>query len=156
MSNPSDKRRRESIGAADDLERWFGGDFVPTETFRPIAPNIQVYRPQLTSVLSIANRVTGVALGLGALGLVAWLIAAASGPHLFLIAQNIVFSWPGEIFLIGLTFAFFLHFLGGVRHLVWDTVRGFELRSIYASGWAVVITSIILTAATWVFALRGG
>jgi succinate dehydrogenase / fumarate reductase cytochrome b subunit len=99
---------------------------------------------------------TGVVLSLGALGLVAWLIAAASGPRSFQIAQDIISSWPGETFLISLTFAFLLHLFGGVRHLVWDTVRGFELRSIYASGWAVVIASIVLTAVTWGVVLMVG
>ena len=48
---------------------------------RPLSPNIQIYRPQLTSVLSIVNRITGVVLSLGAVGLVVWLSAAAAGPN---------------------------------------------------------------------------
>ena len=55
--------------------------------------------------------------------------------------------------LFGCTFAFFLHLCGGIRHLVWDTVHGFELRSIYISGWAVVAASIALTVAAWVASL---
>jgi succinate dehydrogenase / fumarate reductase cytochrome b subunit len=51
--------------------------------------------------------------------------------------------------LFGATFAFFLHFCGGIRHLVWDTVHGFELRSIYISGWVVVAASIVLTVVAW-------
>ncbi len=117
---------------------------------RPLSPNIQIYRPQLTSVLSIANRITGVVLSLGALGLVAWLVAAALGPQPYAAVQGALISWPGQIVLVAFTFAFFLHLCGGIRHLVWDTGRGFELRSIYASGWAVVAASIVLTVATWV------
>jgi succinate dehydrogenase / fumarate reductase cytochrome b subunit len=116
---------------------------------RPLSPNIQVYRPQLTSVLSIANRMTGVLLSLGAVGLVAWLIAAALGPRPFAVVQSVYASWPGQVLLAGVTFAFFMHLCGGIRHLVWDTVHGFELRAIYASGWAVVGASIALTAAAW-------
>jgi len=52
--------------------------------------------------------------------------------------------------LFGTTFAFFLHFCGGIRHLVWDTVHGLELRSIYISGWAVVTASVVLTVVAWV------
>jgi succinate dehydrogenase cytochrome b subunit len=55
--------------------------------------------------------------------------------------------------LFGCTFAFFLHLCGGIRHLVWDTVHGFELRSIYISGWTVVASSVALTVAAWVISL---
>jgi succinate dehydrogenase / fumarate reductase, cytochrome b subunit len=117
---------------------------------RPLSPNIQIYRPQLTSVLSIANRITGVVLSLGALGLVARLVAAALGPQAYAAMQEALISWPGQVALVAFTFAFFLHLCGGIRHLLWDTARGFELRSIYASGWAVIAASIVLTAAAWV------
>jgi succinate dehydrogenase / fumarate reductase cytochrome b subunit len=64
--------------------------------------------------------------------------------------QSAFASWIGRIALFGATFAFFLHLCGGIRHLVWDTVHGFELRSIYISGWAVVAASVVLTVAAWV------
>jgi succinate dehydrogenase cytochrome b subunit len=117
---------------------------------RPLSPNIQIYRPQLTSVLSIANRLTGIVLSLGSVGLVVWLSTAALGPEPYAAVQKALVSWPGEIALTAFTFAFFMHLCGGIRHLVWDTVHGFELRSIYASGWVVVATSIALTAAAWI------
>ena len=120
---------------------------------RPLSPNIQIYRPQLTSVLSIANRITGVLLSVGAVGLVVWLIAAAPGPQAYAAVQGAIASWIGQIVLFGCTFAFFLHLCGGIRHLVWDTVHGFELRSIYVSGWAVVAASVALTVAAWVASL---
>lgn len=117
---------------------------------RPRSPNIQIYRPQLTSVLSILNRITGVILSLGAVGLVGWLVAAAMGPRAYAEVQSIITSWAGQTLLFGFVFAFFLHLCGGIRHLVWDTVRGFELRSIYISGWLVVFASIGLTLFGWV------
>jgi succinate dehydrogenase / fumarate reductase cytochrome b subunit len=115
---------------------------------RPQSPNIQIYRPQLTSVLSIANRITGIVLSLAAVGLVLWLSAAAAGPEAYGAVRGVIASWPGQVVLLGCTFAFFLH-----RHLFWDTVRGFELRSIYISGWAVVAASVILTLAAWIAGL---
>lgn len=120
---------------------------------RPRSPNIQIYRPQLTSVLSILNRITGVALSVCAVVLVIWLIAAATGPQAYGLVQGVVASWVGQIMLFGATFAFFLHLCGGIRHLVWYTVHGFELRSIYISGWVVVVASVVLTLATWVLSL---
>lgn len=120
------------------------------ERRRPLSPNIQIYRPQLTSVLSIVNRITGVVLSLGAVGLVVWVGAAAAGRRPFDAIQGAITSWGGQIVLFGCTFAFFLHLCGSIRHLVWDTVRGFELRSIYISGWAIVAASVVLTAAAWI------
>ena len=121
--------------------------------FRPLSPNIQHYRPQLTSVLSIVNRITGVLLSACAIVLVFWLIAAATGPRAYAAVQDVLASWPGQIILFGVTFAFFLHLCGGIRHLVWDTVHGFELRSIYISGWVVVAASVALTLAAWTISL---
>ena len=117
---------------------------------RPLSPHLQIYRPQLTSVLSFAHRVSGIALGLCAVVLVALLIAAAYGPQSYAALQAFVQSWPGQILLLAGTFAFFLHLCGGVRHLFWDTGRGFELRTIYASGWIVVVASVTLSAIAWI------
>lgn len=124
----------------------------PVGRSRPLSPNIQIYRPQLTSVLSIANRITGVTLSMFAVGLVIWLVAAASGPGPYATAQSLVISWPGQIVLFGSSFAFFLHLCGGIRHLVWDTGHGFALGTIYRSGWLVVIASIVLTIFAWAIA----
>lgn len=95
------------------------------ERTRPLSPNIQIYRPQLTSVLSIANRITGLVLSVGAVVLVVWLIAAATGPQAYAAVQGAIASWIGHIVLFGCTFAFFLHLCGGIRHLVWDAGYGF-------------------------------
>lgn len=125
------------------------GSSLSATRIRPVSPNIQIYRPQLTSVLSIANRITGIALSLGAIGLVAWLTAAAAGPPAYAAIQKILTSWIGQVLLFGFTFAFFMHLCGGIRHLVWDTVHGFDLRSIYLGGWLVVAASVTLTVAAW-------
>jgi len=114
---------------------------------------MQIYRPQLTSVLSILNRITGIILSVGAVVLVIWLVAASAGPQAYAAVQGAIASWIGQIVLFGATFAFFLHLCGGIRHLIWDTVHGFELRAVYISGWAVVAASIVLTVAAWVVSL---
>ncbi|MHA6646247.1 succinate dehydrogenase, cytochrome b556 subunit [Mesorhizobium sp. A623] len=126
---------------------------VSRKRTRPLSPNIQVYRPQLTSVLSIANRITGVALSACAVVLVFWLVAAARGPDAYSRFQIVLGSWPGRILLLAASFAFFLHLCGGLRHLVWDSVQAFELRQIYASGWIIVIASVALTLASWLISL---
>lgn len=126
------------------------------EFTRPRSPHLQNYRPQLTSVLSFANRVSGVVLALAAVGWVAWLVAAATGPTAYQAFEVFATSIAGKILLFIATLALFLHLCGGIRHLAWDAVLGFELRSIYASGWVVVIATLLLTAATWIAALRMG
>ena len=79
-----------------------------TKRTRPLSPNVQIYRPQLTSVLSVLNRITGIVLSIGAVALVIWLLAAAAGPQAFSVVQGAIASWAGQIVLFIFTFAFFL------------------------------------------------
>lgn len=125
---------------------------------RPLSPHLQVYRPQLTSILSILHRLTGVALAPGTLLLVYWLAAAANGPEAYFAAQEVIGSILGRLVLLGWTFALFYHLCNGVRHLVWDVGYGFELPTAYLTGWLVVIASFVLTLGAWAlgYALRAG
>lgn len=124
---------------------------------RPLSPNIQNYRPQLTSVLSIANRITALICAVAMVAFVAWLVAAFLGSQSYEALYAAAASPPGRLLLVMTTFAFFLHLCGSIRHLFWDAVIGFELRTIYASGWAVVAASAVLTAAAWLIgrAMKG-
>ena len=116
---------------------------------RPLSPHLQIYRPQLTSVLSITHRATGVALAVGTLLLAWWLIAAATGPEAYAEVQAVLASWIGRLLLIGWTIALFYHLCNGIRHLFWDAGYGFELRTTYVSGWLVILATLVLTAVTW-------
>ena len=124
---------------------------------RPLSPHLQIYRPQLTSVLSITHRATGIALSVGTLVLVWWLVAAATGPVAYGHMQGFLGSWIGVLLLIGWAFSFFYHLCNGVRHLVWDTGHGLDLPNVYASGWAVVGGSVVLTLIAVIagFAIKG-
>ena len=117
---------------------------------RPLSPHLQVYKPQITSVLSILHRTTGVGLGIGTLLLAWWLIAAAAGPEAFETAQAFIGSVIGRILLFGFTIALFYHLANGIRHLVWDAGYGFELSTVAKSGWAVLIATVVLTLLAWV------
>jgi succinate dehydrogenase / fumarate reductase cytochrome b subunit len=125
---------------------------------RPLSPHLQIYKPQLTSVLSILHRITGVALAIGTLLLVWWLIAAATGPGAYDSAQSFIGSILGRLLLLGWTFALFYHLANGIRHLLWDAGWGFELSTAYTTGWLVVIVSIVLTVVSWLggYAALGG
>ena len=117
---------------------------------RPLSPHLQIYKPQLTSVLSITHRATGMFLSFGALLLITWLVAIALGLETYLIITDFFNSILVQLLLIGLTFSLYYHLANGIRHLVWDCGFGFELPKAYLSGWLVVAFSIIATTLTWV------
>ena len=122
-----------------------------------MSPHLQVYRPQITSILSILHRIMGIALAGGAVLLVYWLSAAAYGPEAFERAQWFFATWVGQTLLFGLTFSLFYHAANGIRHLFWDVGLGFGLPVLRATGMLVVIVALGLTAATWVVAyIRAG
>ena len=116
---------------------------------RPLSPHLQIYRWQLTSVMSILHRFTGIALAAGTLLLAWWLVALASGEGAFNAAQGFVGSWLGKLLLLGWSFAVFFHLANGIRHLFWDAGYGFEIKTTYASGWTVVAASALLTVLAW-------
>jgi succinate dehydrogenase / fumarate reductase cytochrome b subunit len=124
---------------------------------RPLSPHLQIYKPQISSVLSILHRITGAALGIGLLLLAWWLIAAASGPDAFATVQGFIGSWLGRTILFGFTWALFYHLLNGIRHLGWDLLLGLDLPTMTRTGWTVVIGSVVLTILTWIvaYAVRG-
>jgi succinate dehydrogenase / fumarate reductase cytochrome b subunit len=122
---------------------------------RPLSPHLQVYKPQMTSVLSITHRATGVFLTLGAIYVVYWLYAVAQGGDSFVMAQAIATHWLGQLVLLGLTFATFFHLANGCRHLLWDAGMALELGPAYQTGWAVLIFSILGTGMTWWLILGG-
>ena len=97
---------------------------------RPLSPHLQVYKPMLTTAMSIMHRVTGVALYFGSFLIVWWLVAAASGTSYFSMVDGFFGSWFGRLILFGYTWALIHHAIGGVRHLIWDTGRGFELAAV--------------------------
>lgn len=117
---------------------------------RPLSPHLQIYRWQITMVMSIAHRATGVALAVGTLLLVWWLAALAAGPAAFAQAQGFIGSWFGLLLLFGWSVALFYHLCNGIRHLVWDMGRGFEISSMYTSGYAALIATAALTVIAWV------
>ena len=112
---------------------------------RPLSPHLQVYRPQLTTVLSVLHRGTGLALSMGAVALVTWLAAIASGPAAYGRAQSIFAASWFRLLLAGWAFCGFYHLANGIRHLAWDVGWGYEIPQAYASGWTVVAFALLTT-----------
>ncbi len=133
---------------------------APTrQSERPLSPFMlgQYYRFQLTSVLSFAHRVTGIGLSLGTLLVAGWLVTLAAGGTRYAQLAPHLHAWYGKAILFAYSWTLMYHLCNGIRHLVWDTGRGFDIPVAYKSGYVVVIGSVLLTAAIWALAFaRGG
>jgi len=117
---------------------------------RPLSPHIQIYRPQLTSVLSILHRFSGMLLAAATLLLTYWVLSVANGAEAYAGAQAFLGSWFGRVILFACSLSLFYHLCNGVRHLFWDAGLGLELETAYASGKAVVGASVALTLLAWI------
>lgn len=122
----------------------------PKTVERPLSPHLQIYKPMLTMMMSIVHRITGSALYAGTLLLAWWLVATAAGPGPFETAQWFFGSWIGRIVLFGYTWALMHHMLGGIRHFIWDTGRGFEYPAREYLAQATIIGSVVLTVLIWI------
>ena len=116
---------------------------------RPLSPHLQVYRPQVTSVLSILHRGTGLFLVLGTLMVSFWVIALALGHNIFVSYQSWLGSLMGKVLLVFWSFSLFYHWANGIRHLLWDIGWGYDIDRVYMTGWIVVSISVILTSLLW-------
>lgn len=113
---------------------------------RPLSPHLQIYRPQMTSILSITHRMSGVALTAGAALIAFWLLAVALGPETYATAVAICTSWLGSLVMIGFAAALFFHLCNGIRHLFWDAGYGYDLDAAQRSGILVLVATAVMTA----------
>jgi succinate dehydrogenase / fumarate reductase cytochrome b subunit len=129
-----------------------------TDSRRPLSPHLQIYRPMLTMMMSIAHRLSGAALATGFVLLAWWLIAISSGPEAYATVESFFASIAGRIILFLYSWALLHHMLGGIRHLIWDTGRGLDKVSIEIFAWATIIGSTLLNVLLWAagYWLRGG
>lgn len=127
-------------------------------TERPLSPHLQIYTMTINMTMSIVHRITGGALYFGTLLLAWWLLAAAMGPEQFAAANWFFGSILGQLILFGYTWALIHHALGGIRHLIWDTGRGFDLKTVDTLCWSSIIGSVTLTILLWagILFLGGG
>lgn len=120
---------------------------------RPTSPHLTIYRPQISTVLSILHRFSGIGLYAGLILLTVWLCTAAYSPDAYSSLHACLSSLIGKLFLFCWTAAFYYHFGNGIRHLFWDIGKGFDLPIMATSGWMVVIFSVVMTGLTWGFIL---
>ena len=117
---------------------------------RPLSPHLSIYKPMLTMMMSIVHRITGGALYFGTLLVAWWLIAAASGPKSYAGIGSFINSLFGRVILFGYTWALVHHMLGGIRHLIWDTGRGFGPHEREFLAMATLVGSVSLTIVVWI------
>jgi succinate dehydrogenase / fumarate reductase cytochrome b subunit len=120
---------------------------------RPLSPHLQIYYPPVNMVMSIVHRITGGALYFGSLLLAWWLSAAAIGPDYYNYVMSWFATWPAKLVLLGYTWALMHHMLGGIRHFIWDTGHGYDLKTVDVLSWGTLAGSLILTALIWYAAL---
>ena len=123
---------------------------------RPLSPHLQIYSKQITSVMSIFHRITGVVLAIGSLGLLWVLVSAGMGEQAFAATQACLVSPLGRLALAAYSAALMYHLFNGIRHLAWDAGKGFDLPSVYRSGYAVIALTVLATAGIWWLALGTG
>lgn len=121
----------------------------PQSRERPLSPHLQVYKPQLTSGLSILHRATGAALAIGTLLVAWWLIAAAAGEVEYNVVRYFITTNIGLLLLFGWSVALYYHLCNGIRHLLWDMGYLFKIKNAYRAGYTVLTATAILTGATW-------
>src|ERR1700680_2234789 len=122
---------------------------------RPLSPFMfpTWYRFQITSLMSILHRLTGIALAVGSIVLAWWLVAVAAGGELFEVTHAVIASPIGVLLLFLWSVAFFYHLCNGIRHLAWDAGYGFEIRKAYLSGYGVLAATVVLTVVAWLYVL---
>ncbi len=116
---------------------------------RPLSPHLQIYKPMLTMMMSIAHRITGATLYFGMIVLAWWLISAAVGPNAYANVEWFMGSIVGRFILFGYTWALTHHMLGGIRHLIWDLGHGFGAQEREWLAAATIVGSVGLTIALW-------
>lgn len=121
---------------------------------RPMSPHLTVWRWGPHMLVSILHRITGSGLAtIGAIAMVWWLAAAATGAEAYASFADHADNWYGVVIGIGLSWALFQHTLSGIRHLVMDIGAGYELST--NKFWAnmTMVGSVVLTALLWIFIL---
>ncbi len=115
----------------------------------PLSPHLQIYRWQISSLLSIAHRITGILNLLGLIFISAWISSAGIGENLFEYFSVFLKSFIGKFILIGFTWSISYHLLSGIRHFFWDLGYGYEIKTANISGVIVIVSSLLLTVFLW-------
>lgn len=129
-------------------------DSGPNADARPLSPHLQIYSPLINMMMSIIHRISGAALYFGTVIMVVWLLAVATGRGNYDLFTSLLKTPVGLAVMAGYTWALVHHALGGIRHLIWDTGRGFTLWVVNAMSWLTILASLTITGCIWAFILK--
>tara|TARA_B100002051_G_C16577278_1_gene555748 strand:- start:363 stop:749 length:387 start_codon:yes stop_codon:yes gene_type:complete len=115
----------------------------------PLSPHLQIYRWNISSLLSITHRISGVINLLALILIFFWLLFLSFGESNYESFLLVINSFFGKFILIGFIWSMTFHILSGIRHLIWDLGYGFEINIANISGVAVIILSLLLTVIFW-------
>tara|TARA_Y100000590_G_scaffold70549_1_gene77204 strand:- start:5947 stop:6348 length:402 start_codon:yes stop_codon:yes gene_type:complete len=118
---------------------------------RPLSPHLQIYKPQITSILSISHRFTGVILYLSTFLVSLWLFCTAFNSNLKIILNNFLFSHLGQVVLFFISLSFTYHLLNGLRHIIWDFGYGFNIKNVYLTGFVIIFLTLTINIYIWFF-----
>ena len=117
---------------------------------RPLSPHLSIHKKVLTSVFSIFHRFTGICLSLGSVLLSVWIILIALGPTYYSMFQTLSSLIIFKIFLFLWTLTIFYHLYNGIRYLFWSYGKMMKLSTVYKSGYAVIVLSVLSTLLVWI------
>ena len=112
---------------------------------KPLSPHIQIYSWNISSLISISHRITGVINILALTIICFWIASFLFGSSIYGIIQNILNSFFGKLLVIGITWSFSFQILSEIRHLFWDLGYGFEIKTSKISGVIVIFGSFVIT-----------
>ena len=116
---------------------------------RPLSPHLSIHKKLLTAVFSIFHRFTGIGLSVGAVLLSLWIITLALGEEYYVVFQTISSFFIFKVILFLWTLAIFYHLYNGIRYLIWSYGKMMDLNTVYKTGYAVLVLSLMSTLLVW-------
>ena len=120
-----------------------------SDSKNPLSPHLQIYRWQISSLLSITHRITGILNLFGLIFISAWICSAGIGENLFEYFSVLLKSFLGKFILLSFTWSMSYHLLSGIRHFFWDLGYGYEIKTANISGIVVIVSSLFMTVLLW-------
>ena len=118
----------------------------------PLTPHLQIYRWQISSLLSITHRITGVINAIAISAICVWFLLTINNEELLF--KNFLSSFFGKFLSISLSWTFSFHILNEIRHLIWDAGYGFDPKISKISGYAILILSFLFAIIIYLVGLN--
>ena len=118
----------------------------------PLTPHLQIYKWQISSLLSITHRITGVINAIAISLICIWFLLTINNEKILF--ENILNSFFGKFISISLSWTFSFHILNEIRHLIWDVGYGFDPKISKITGYITLISSFLLSIIIYFFGVN--